>query len=284
MEEMLLQLESGRVPVLSIAFMFISMTLMFVIFLIVPIILVKYKHCKLTAYVFGCLTWLLFASFLEGLIHSIVLRGQTGAVLTGNIWLYALYGAFMAALFEEGGRFLTMKFVMKKEIGNNANAIAFGAGHGGFEAISILCMGMLSNLVLSIVINTGAASSLTASLNLIPEEQAMSALSSMLQLVTLPPYMFLVGIFERIAAIAAHIGMSVFVWFAVKEKKTFLWGCAFLMHFFLDFVTVIVNANAPNVIITEIAVYLIAAAYVFLAVKLYKAHNIVEEVSITTEE
>lgn len=61
---------------------------------------------------------LLFAMVLEQIVHSIVLGSPAGIVIRNHLWLYALYGSLMAGLFEETGRFLAMRYVLKKEHGN----------------------------------------------------------------------------------------------------------------------------------------------------------------------
>lgn len=61
----------------------------------------------------------------------------------------------MAGLFEETGRFLAMRYVLKKEHGNAHNALMYGAGHGGLEMFVILSLGMINNLIYSVMINLG---------------------------------------------------------------------------------------------------------------------------------
>ena len=282
MNELISTIENGHVPALTVALCVFSLVTVLVIFFFMPVYLCKVKGCKIKAYIIGCLVWFVFASIIESLLHSIILSTAAGAVIQGNVWLFALYGGFMAALFEEGGRFLAMKFLLKKEMSDKRNAIMYGAGHGGFEAIAILAAAMLSKIVLAVMINTGLISTTFEALKMLPEESAIASLSGMAQLVTLPPYIFIIGLFERFAAIASHIAMSIFVWFAVKNRKPVLFAIAFLMHFFLDAATVVISGFASNTIVLEVLIYVIVAIYVYLSVKLYKseANNtaIIEEV------
>jgi uncharacterized membrane protein YhfC len=89
---------------------------------------------------------LLFAFVLEQIVHSIVLTSPAGTKIQGSIWLMALYGGLMAGLFEETGRFLAFKTILRSKRNNDANALMYGAGHGGFEAMMILGITMISNL------------------------------------------------------------------------------------------------------------------------------------------
>ena len=81
--------------------------------------------------------------------------GPVSKALSENLWLYALYGGLAAGLFEETGRYLTMRFLMKGKW-TRENALMYGAGHGGLEAVLILGMASVNNLLYSVMINTGS--------------------------------------------------------------------------------------------------------------------------------
>ena len=112
---------------------------------------------------------LLFAMVLEQFVHSVVLGSPAGIVIQENIWMYALYGSVMAGLFEETGRLLAMRYVLKKEHRNAHNALMYGAGHGGFEMFVILSIGMINNLIYSVMINLGQTQTLLEPLDEAPE-------------------------------------------------------------------------------------------------------------------
>lgn len=269
-DDMFSLIQNGKVPSLSIALMVVSLIIVLVLFLGMPIYLVKFKKCKIRPFIFGCLVWFVFAGTIEALFHSLILRGNVATVITGNALLYALYGGVMAGLFEEGGRFVAMKYFLKKELDNDANAICYGAGHGGFEALYLLGFGMISNISTAVLINSGMFSASMEALKILPEDQLSASLSAMITLISSPSYIFIIGLFERFAAIAAHISLSVFVWFAVKKSKPVLWLAAFGLHFLLDAATLIINSFVSNLFILEACVYVIVAVIVFFAVKVYK--------------
>jgi len=146
---------TGTVPSLSIAFMIITCMISFG----VPIALFLYLRLvqKADIYPFfaGCTVMLLFAFILESGAHNIVLSSPAGPVIRGNVLLYALYGGFMAGLFEETGRFLAFSFALKKYRSKNVNALMYGAGHGGLEAMVIVGLTMINNIAWSSMINSG---------------------------------------------------------------------------------------------------------------------------------
>ena len=120
-------LEWGTVSGASLGGMIFSLILSIVL-PIVLFILVKIKlKANLTSFVIGCATFIIFALMLEPILHSVVLTA-TGTLLTDNIILYGLYGGLAAALFEETGRLVAMKFFMKDSL-NKPNALMYGIGH-----------------------------------------------------------------------------------------------------------------------------------------------------------
>ena len=209
---------NGTVPVLSIVFMIISCAFSFCL----PVALFLYlrfvKKADIYPFFAGCTVMLLFAFILESGAHSLVLSSPAGPVIRGNIWLYALYGGFMAGLFEETGRFVAFKTVLKKRRGNDRNALMYGAGHGGVEAILLLGFAYISNLVMSLLINVGMADKLTAGLTGDALEQVQSAFTT---LTATAPWTYLLAVVERAVAVTTHICLSVLVWFAAKKPGKF---------------------------------------------------------------
>lgn len=116
----------------------------------------KKKHADVLPFFVGCASFFVFAMLLEQLTHMLVLRsmGSVSQMIQDNLVLYALYGGLAAGVFEETGRFLSMKYVMKKSL-SYKNALMYGAGHGGMEAVLILGMTSFNNLVSAVMINSG---------------------------------------------------------------------------------------------------------------------------------
>jgi len=108
------------------------------------------------AFLAGAGTFVLFALVLEPVLHSLILRSETGAVIQGNILLYGLYGGLMAGLFEETGRFLAFRFMLRKQKAG-ITALSYGMGHGGVEAFLLVGLTMMSNLALGLAYTGGDA-------------------------------------------------------------------------------------------------------------------------------
>ena len=233
------------VPTLSMVFMALAALFCFAM----PVLLLIYyrkKGADILPFFIGCLVFVMFALILEPLMHQLVLKVlPVGKTIMGNTLLYALYGGLAAGIFEETGRFLAFRTVLKKQLGNDRNALMYGAGHGGIEAILIVGLTYIGNIVMSVLINAGQTDMLTATATGEAAEQLKAVLDS---LVTTAPWTYLLAIVERALAITTHICLSMLVFFAVKKPdKGWLFPTAILLHAALDGVMVILAAHLPTV-------------------------------------
>lgn len=251
------------VPVLSMIFMAVSLILSFALPIGLCIYFRKVKKADLLPFFVGMAVMVLFAFVLERLVHSVVLGSSVGAKIQANMWLYALYGGLMAGLFEETGRFLAFKTVLKKNQKKDVNSLMYGAGHGGIEAVLILGIASINNLIYSVLINTDATAVLTGSLSGDLLQQVETAIQT---LITTPSLQFLLGGVERIFAIVLHIALSVLVWFAVKKAgKGYLYPVAILIHFIVDAATVILSRIGASTLVLEAVIGVLAVAAALFA-------------------
>lgn len=261
---------NSTVSTLSFVTMGIAVLLGLLIPAVMFIVLKKKYDCKKLPFFAGCATFFIAAIVLEGICHNLILGGGRAEILMSKPVLYGLYGGFMAGLFEETGRFIAYKILLKKgkdKYADDKTALAYGAGHGGFEAFYILVVSMITNLVFGVMINTGNTELLLAGL----DEAKLAATENVLnQLVTLSPWTFLVSVVERFGAVAWHMAASVLVWFAVKNKKFWLYPLAILLHMVLDMLAVIGMQFGIPVFLIEVFLYLYSAACIFLAWKVWK--------------
>lgn len=222
------------VPVLSMVGMVFSLILSVGVPIVLLVLLKKRTNARLSSAIYGALTFIVFALILESLLHRLMFS-VFGDRLTGNIWLYALYGGLAAGLFEESGRYLTMKYFMKRQLDRD-NALMYGVGHGGIEAILLIGLTGVSNLAASLMINSGA---MEASLSTLDEATRAATETQLAALGATPSGMFFLGGVERIAAIALHIALSYLVFRAVKESRSSLWLLAVAIHAGIDAATVL---------------------------------------------
>ena len=216
----------------------------------------KYKVNPVTI-LLGAGVFILFALVLESLLHVVVLKGPAGPSIVGNTLYYALYGGLAAGIFEETGRFVAMKWLLRKRSDKALNAIGYGIGHGGIEMLMIFGVTMVSNLVIAIMINTGHSDVLLATVP--PESQAM-ALGQFEGIKAITAGSLLIGFWERISALVLQLGLSMLVWSAVRRGGKWLWffPATILLHAFVDAMAVLLSKSvsmaALEIIICAIAV------------------------------
>lgn len=221
----------------------------------------KYR-ARISSFFIGAGTFLLFAMVLERLMHLLVIQ-VCGLNAQSNPWLYYVYAAAAAALFEETGRLLAMKLWMKKRL-DFPNALMYGFGHGGMEAILIGGLANISTLRSMLMINSGAMQNALDTLSAEAAAQAAVKLSS---LWTTPAPLFFVSGIERIGAMILHIGLSLLIYRAVTSGKRGIAALAYGIHFVVDFIAVAFAAALP-IYILEIGVLALAVGTLALSLKL----------------
>lgn len=257
------------VSMLSIAMIIADMFLGILVPIALMLFFKKNYRAGIKSFLVGCAVMLLFAMILEQLVHSVVLGSAAGIVIRGNIWLYALYGSMMAGIFEETGRLLAMRYVLKKEHGNVHNALMYGAGHGGLEMFTVLSIGMINNLVYSVMINMGQTQTLLEPLDEVSRSTLQAAFDTLIQT---PSWHFLLSPVERFAAIIAQIGLSVIIWYAAVGKKVKIrfYILSIFLHAVLDGAAVLAAKSGIPLILVEALVWLITAGIVLIAGNIWK--------------
>lgn len=205
---------------------------------------------------------------------------------TEHYLIYAILLAFTAALFEVVGRFASAKMLSKNL--SFKKGIAAGLGHGGIEAIVLIGMAYISNLLYVAMINSGTIEVVIAQTEAMGVD-ATPVYTLVDTLVNTPAYMYLLAGYERVLAMIGHIAMTLIVFYFMWKKQTAKGiGICVLFHTLLDGVTAIVSGMATpylgsvisqNVSYVIIYVYLTAMAVVsVLVIRKIKA-TWVEEVA-----
>lgn len=229
---------------------------------IVLLIIFKKKFgISIKVLLFGVLTFILFAQVLEGLVHSYFLMfNESTKALFENAWLFMLYGGLMAGIFEEVGRFIMMKYALKK-YREWKDGLAFGLGHGGIEAILLVGITNITMIVFAFMINNGTYDSLVTG-------EAAAAMAPMYeQLTDMPPFIFLFGGVERLAVLAIHIGLSILVLYGIKEGKNIYLLYAILIHAVIDFPAALYQKGIISIYVVEAYLIVLAIGFIIWIVK-----------------
>lgn len=208
------------------------MVISVVLALTVPVGLFLYFHRKIAIslrVVFaGVVVWLIFSQVLEKILHVYILQvNPWTATLLKNPYLYAVYGALAAGIFEETGRYLAFTYWVTRRRAWK-DGLAYGIGHGGIESILIGVFSM-QNIFFAKLINSGQLESLV---NKIPREVLTEIKTS---LVNSPPLFFAEVGLERMIALVIQIALSILVLYGVKKGKKIVLAYAVLLHAAINF-------------------------------------------------
>jgi uncharacterized membrane protein YhfC len=208
----------------------------------------------------GIFIFILFSQVLEKALHVIMIdKSGTSLKWTDSAVWFVLYGTLAAGIFEEFGRYVGFKWMLKKQR-DYKDGLSFGLGHGGIEAILIGVLGAVNAIILASLINSGVFDHTIAPT--LPAEQA-ALLKERIQETSFIMYV-LFGI-ERIFAISFHIAMSLLVLLGVREKRFIFVIYAVLLHALMDVMSALYQTGiVTNIWIVEAIVWIFGiAAFVF---------------------
>lgn len=152
--------------------------------------------------------------------------------------------AFTAALFEVIGRYVVAKLISKNL--TYERGIAAGMGHGGIEAIAVIGLAYISNLVFIIMINNNSIDSLIEQVGATGVDTA-SLVQAKDALLNMNPAMFLLAGYERILTMLLHVALSLLVCYFVSRKQDWKGiGICLVCHCTVDFVAPMLNGLATE--------------------------------------
>ena len=148
------------------------------------------ERVRLLPALWGALAFLLFARGLEMGLHYLCILSDNAVsrAILSSPWLYMLYGALTAGIFEECGRFCMYKTVMRRYDGRAA-AVTAGIGHAGD-----------TDALLKLAGSAETAQTVAASLGKYTVGYCLLAC------------------LERVSAMLLHISLSVFVFAAARSR------------------------------------------------------------------
>lgn len=253
----------------SIIFIIIT----FVLSVIMPIILIiygkrKYKIDLKYAFV-GIIAFIVSTQLLEAPLHHYFLyqNEKTSQILTNPIF-YMIYAGLMAGIFEESARYISFRWILKKNK-SYKNSVAYGIGHGGIEAVLVAGVMYFNNIIAVIQINNrtfdnlinAASGTLKSSLTLVKT-----------QLINAPSYTWGIAGIERVCTIIIQIGLSMLIFYSIKERKRIYFFLGILLHAVVDFVVALYQIGSiKNIAFVE--EYLILIAVITLII-IYKKRKI----------
>lgn len=242
-------------------------TLLFIITTVIafalPLVLMIFWRNKARTnwlvFLIGALCFMLFANFLESLLHTYLLaiNQNTAAFINSKPIIYALYAGLTAGVFEECGRLFGYKVLLKKFDKTKDMSVAYGIGHGGIECVLTLGVTYLLYSLALLGVSFGddtITNSLLKTINGID--------------LTIVP----LAVCERIFAMCLHIGLSIFVYKSTTNKKYFyFFPLAIIIHMIADIPAGLYQAGyITSLVIVEGFTCVYAIAVLLIGIKLYK--------------
>ena len=226
---------------------FVWLTVGAAVFILLPIIAAIIwkirKKERFSTILVGAAIFLLFALILEKPIQNVLAfpsamglsEHAVSRFLNENPVLLALTAGLFPGVFEETGRLIAFKTVLRKRR-NRETSISYGISHGGFEVILILGLTYIQYIAYAVMINTGTFGNVIEQVASQAPEQ-LDSVESVVSLLTGFSFADLgIAFVERIFAVLFHIGASILVFYACRDKKRlWLYPVAIILHTAFDF-------------------------------------------------
>ena len=253
-----------------------SLIITVVLMIAIPVVFFIYwrrkqkEQTNISYLIAGVLGFIVSARVLELGVHyfCIIADNPVSRVINGNIAAFVLYGITMAGVFEEFGRYIVLKYIMKKNR-TRENAVLYGIGHGGIEILAVLLPTMITCLVIAVLFSQGDVEHALSSLK-ITEETAAAALPSVQAAAAFDYGMMAMNVIERLLAMLLHIGLTVIVFYSVRNAKRGFLPLAVFLHMLTDTFPALYQRGVVPLWSVEIWAALWTAIIVFVAVRLYK--------------
>lgn len=233
----------------------VMMVIEIIICLVLPValavwIIQRRSHPKKGAtpvFFIGMAIFILFAGILEGPFRGIARQFQH------TPWLYALYGALLAGVFEEVGRWFGFKWIQRRipqKAKTPETPFLYGLGHGGLEMMLGGGLAMFSNVLFATTINSGALAKLMTKT---PASARSGIITAVKQLTGMSGWTMSLSLLERLLALTIQIALSLVVWLIVVNRKQWFWMLLPVgLHAFIDFPAGLSQAGALSLTVTEL--------------------------------
>ena len=253
-----------------------SLALTVILMIAVPVLFFLFwrrKHkpqTNISWLIAGAVGFIVSARVLELGVHYLCLISDNpvSRFINGNTVAFVLYGITMAGVFEECGRHIILKYILKKNR-TRENAVLYGIGHGGIEVLAVLLPTMILSLVSAVLFSSGNTENALSTLK-ITEETAASALPTVQMAAAFDFGAMALNILERLFAMAVHIGLTVIVYYGVINARKVYLPLAIVLHMAVDTFPALYQRGVLPMWPVEVWGVIWAVIIGFIAAKLYR--------------
>jgi uncharacterized membrane protein YhfC len=214
--------------------------------------------------IIGIAVFALFAMVIERALNDYVLhRNEATATFLSNPLAFVVYGALVAGICEEVGRFIGMRLLLKRAAAKPAStaaagdgtALTYGLGHGGAEAWLVGVLVQIQWILFAVLENRGE---LDGYLSNLPADSLMRI---HLILASLTPQTAGIFALERVAALVFQIGLSVLMWRGLRAGWRGILPLAIVLHALVDMPAALFQAQLVPLAAVD-GIYALAALLV----------------------
>ena len=253
-----------------------ALTITVVLMIAIPVLLFVYwrrrhrKQTNISWLIAGAVGFSVSARVLELGVHylCIVADNPVSRYINGNVAAYVIYGITMAGVFEECGRYVIMKWVLKRNR-TSENAVMYGIGHGGIEILTVLLPSIITYLAVAVLFSKGNVENALSALK-ITEENASAALPAVRAAASFNYTMMFLNIIERLSAMFLHIGLTVIVYHGVLKAKRGFLLLAIILHMLMDTFPALYQRGIMPLWVVEVWGILWVVVTVLIAKRLYQ--------------
>lgn len=252
---------------------FVLLVLMVVSGIFIPIILLIVWKKKTKQPIFpallGMSIFFIFAIVLETFPKLLFFQSNNpiGKMVMSNTLLYMTVAALLAGLFEEGGRFVAFKFLLRHR-NDRLVSVTYGIGHGGFEMMYLLAASGIQYIIYAVMINNGTFDSVIAEVAASAPESLAAVQALPTSIASISYYTLSLSLLERCSAIMIHIACSMIMFKSVKEKNLKYFLVAILLHASIDMIPACYQVGwINNLMFIEIGLIIYSAAFLYITTK-----------------
>lgn len=262
----------GQVSTSSFVLMGIGAFIAIVVPIVIAIVWCRKKKEPFTTVLIGAAAFMLFAVMLEKTIQNIlILPGQMGLpetpvsmFINARPFLLAFLLGLFPGVFEETGRLIAFKTLLRRRTWRETS-MSYGIGHGGVEVVFAVGISLIAYIALGFAINSGEAiKEFEETLKEMDQPWMIEQMNSQMKTITGFDLTSLCTLLiERVFAVLFHIGASILVFYACRDKKKFwLYPLAIVIHTLVDGVAVLQIVQAVEIPSIAIEIIFIAVSIV----------------------
>lgn len=239
--------------------MFVTLGVSFLLPILLWILAMRKEKRLTTAVIAGAFGFIVPQMVIRlPLLQLLSAQAEWSFFISTNQLFVLIFFPLTAALFETAGRLVVLGKVLRSRLSYHT-AYGAGIGHGGAEAIGLIGLTYINNIVLSFMINSGR----------LPDVAGMG--ETVKALTQTEPSLFLVAGLERALVIPLHIALSVLLGLYLSRNR-WLYGTLLCVavHFAVDFGAVFLQMQQVSIWLIEGFLLIVAIGSIWLILLLRK--------------